>query len=267
MNEARAPQPQAGAAVASDPAPNHEPKGQQPSGPNPLVSLLHKAAEAPGLDVIYEALGLVAEHFHLDDAAIVVVSETLGRQAFRLGRQPLNRALLEAFEGGAKFISTPDRVPSQIQHLVSGISEVALATHVAQRQLVRDPSTGLLSRGVFNEALRSAAAQSSRYGWIFTVMVMRASGDEPSETEVRRLGYAFGRALRSGDTGGRLRGATFTALLPNASAESLHALVGRFSDESGVPVESVQFASSTAPKDSVDPAELFRLAASRLHEG
>lgn len=266
MSEAITPPPQAGAAVASEPLPSPPAPDTRPAGPNPLVSLLHKAAETPGIDVIYEALDLVAEHFHLEDAVVMVPSEVLGRQAFRLGRLPLGPAQLAALGDGTTFVSVPDAVPESLQRLVSGLSEVALSTHLAQRHLIRDPATGLLSRGVFNEALRSAAAQSSRYGWIFTVMVLRVAGEEPPVRQVRRLGYAFGRALRTGDTGGRLRGATFTALLPNATADSLHALVGRFSEESGVPIESVQFASATAPKDSVDPAELFRLAGSRLHE-
>jgi hypothetical protein len=266
MSEATTPQPQAGAAIASETLRSQSAPGARPDGPNPLISLLHKAAKAPGIDIIYDALDVVAEHFHLEDAAVVVPNDVLGRQAFRLGRHPLDPAQLERLSDGVDFVSSPDTVPLSVQRLVSGLSGVALATHLAQRHLVRDPATGLLSRGVFNEAMRAAAAQSSRYGWIFTMMVLRVVGEEPSEREVRRLGYAFGRALRTGDTGGRLLGATFTALLPNATGESLHALVGRFSEESGVPVESIRFASATAPKDSVDPSELFRLAASRLHE-
>ncbi len=267
MNEAIAPHPPTGGVVASDPDSTDQALETRRAATHPLVSLLHRAAgDTPGIDVVYEALDLVAEHFHLEDAIVLVRSEALGPQAFRLGRRPVGRAELGPLRGGADFVSTPDSVPQPMQRLVAGISEVALATHLARRHLVRDRTTGLLSRAVFNEALRSAAAQSSRYGWIFTVMVLRVPGAPASEGETRRLGYAFGRALRTGDSGGRLRGTTFTALLPNATADALHALVRRFSEESGVPADSLEFASATAPKDSIDPAELFRLAASRLHE-
>ncbi len=267
MNEALAPHPHDEGAVASaSEAMDGEPSAGR-SGVHPLVSLLDKlACDAAGLDVIYDALELVATHFGLHEALVAVPNDTVGRQVFRLGRLPVGAAELERLGEGDQFASVPDSVPHPVRSLVAGIAAVALTTDLARRQLVRDRATGLLSRAVFNEALRSAAAQSSRYGWIFTVMVLRVAQDTPSDKELRRLGYAFGRALRTGDTGGRLLGATFTALLPNATAESLHALVRRFSEESGVPAEAVHFASATAPKDSVDPAELFRLASARLRE-
>lgn len=267
MNEALASHPAEGGAVASAPGTAGDAPGQPRQGVHPLVGLLEKVAgDTAGLEVLYEALDLVAKHFELDDVLVAVDNDTVGRQVFRLGRLRVGPAELDRLGEGREFASTPDSVPRPTQSLVAGIAAVALAADVARRQLVRDRATGLLSRAVFNEALRSAAAQSSRYGWIFTVMVLQVAGDRPAGRQLRRLGYAFGRALRTGDTGGRLRDATFTALLPNATAESLHALVGRFSAESGVPVESIQFASATAPKDSVDPAELFRLAATRLRE-
>jgi GGDEF domain-containing protein len=239
-------------------------------GPDQLVELLHQAAgPALGIDVIYDALGLLAERLGLEDVVLSVDNETLGFQVFRLGGRPIGLAELSGIGPGASLISTPDVVPPKVRSLVIGIAEVALSTHVAQRGVIRDRVTGLLSRSVFNEALRAAAAQSSRYGWTFTIMVLRVDdgAEIRSEAGIRRLGYAFGRALRSGDTGGRLYRGTFTALLPNATSDSLHALVRRFCEESGLPSESISYASATAPTDSVDPAELFRLAGSRMADG
>lgn len=244
-----------------------EPIGPAGPGPDEWISLLHRAAgDAIGLDVVYELLELVAERFALEDLTVVVTNPMLGTQAFRLGRRPIGSGDIGLLEKGSGLASTPNQVPPGAQRLVLGLVEVALATHLAQRKVVRDPATGLLSRAVFNEALRAAAAQSSRYGWTFTVLLLRlGGGDTPtSERETRRLGHAFARALRSGDTGGRIYGETFTALLPNATAESLHALVRRFREESGIAEQAVRYASATAPNDSVDPAELLRLAASRL---
>jgi hypothetical protein len=262
----------AGPSAATSVADREPPGGPEPSaetrpGPDEWISLLHRAAlDSIGLDVVYELLDLVAQRFSLDDLTVVVTNEVLGTQAFRLGRRPVGSGELELLEAGSGLASTPNEVPAGAQRLVLGLVEVALATHLAQRRIVRDPATGLLSRAVFNEALRAAAAQSSRYGWTFTVVVLRlgSGGARPAERETRRLGHAFARALRSGDTGGRLYGETFTALLPNATAESLHALVRRFREESGLAEGAIRYASATAPDDTVDPAELLRLAASRL---
>jgi GGDEF domain-containing protein len=269
MSDAVAP-PSPARALVTEPDPGlNDARSDTRPGPDDWIALLHKAAaDSPGIDVIYELLALVAQRFGLEDAVLAVPNETLGTQIFRLSRQAIGQAELARILDGAGFVSTPDVVPLGAQRLVTGIAEVALATHLAQRHVVRDPTTGLLSRQVFNEALRAAAAQSSRYGWTFTVMVLRVKGvaEQLGDGEVRRLGYAFGRALRSGDTGGRLYRSTFTALLPNASAESLHALVHRFAEESGLRRDAIGYGSATTPNDSVDPAELFRLAGSRLHD-
>jgi len=271
MSEALAPPSAAERAVFDDDSTPEHPgpaSANGLAGHDSLIDLLHEAAtRADGLDVIDEALRLVAGHFSLQDVVVAVDTDTIGVQIFRLKTNPIDAAEFERVRNGESFFSVPDVVPATIKRLVAGIAEVALAVQLAHRHQIRDPWTGLLTRGVFNEALRSAAAQSSRYGWTFTVMVLRISrGQEPGEAEVRRLGHAFARALRSGDAGGRLRRATFMALLPNASAESPHALVRRFMEESGTGADAIDYASATAPNDSVDPAELFRLAASRMRD-
>jgi GGDEF domain-containing protein len=269
MSEAAGPTTASATSVADRRAPDGRtgPDTAPRPGPDEWISLLQRAAgDSVGIDVIYELLGLVAQRFSLDDLTVVVTDELLGTQAFRLGRRPIGPADLPLLQAGSGLTSAPNEVPSGAQRLVLGLVEVALATHLSQRKLLRDPATGLLSRAVFNESLRSAAAQSSRYGWTFTLLLLRIGKPDarPSERETRRLGHAFARALRSGDTGGRLYRETFTALLPNATAESLHALVLRFREESGLGEQDARYASATAPNDSVDPAELLRLAGSRL---
>jgi GGDEF domain-containing protein len=271
MSEALAPVPSTGGEELSGGGVTGDGQNAGPGRPGAdrLISLLHRVAvEGTGLDMIYEALSLVAERFALEDVVVAIRHETAGLQAFRLQRRVIGRSELDRIEGGTTFLSVPDTVPPAAQKLVTGIAEVAFSTHLAQRHVVRDPLTGLLSRGVFNEALRAAAAQSSRYGWVYTVMVLRTDdgGTTPSELEVRRLGHAFARALRTGDTGGRLYGATFAALLPNATSDSLRPLVRRFAEESGSEIDAVRIGSATAPKDSVDPAELFRMASSRVND-
>jgi GGDEF domain-containing protein len=261
MSEAAAP-PQAARASAGAVTP----EGSLGPGPNEWIDLLHRAAsETHGLDVIYELLDLVAERFGLDDLTVVVSNESLGPQAFRLGRHAIDPGLAEVVRSGTALLAKPTPVPPGAQRLVLGLVDVALATQLARRRLVRDPATGLLTAPVFNAALRAAAAQSSRYGWTFTVVLLRIAADQRAEAQIRRLGQAFARALRSGDTGGRLFHSTFAALLPNATGPALEALIERFRDEAQLAGESLRYASATAPDDSVDPVELLRLAGSRLH--
>lgn len=230
-----------------------------------LVNLLHELGGASGLDVLYRALDMTAAGYGLDDLVVALHDDAAGRQVFRLQRRPVGRDELERLGEAPSLLAVPDAVPPEVAGTLLAVAAAALAIQIAHRQQLRDPLTGLLRRGVFNEALRSAAAQSSRYGWTFTVALVQVDGNDGSEaTEIRHLGHAFGRALRSGDTGTRLQRSVFAALLPNATSESLHAFVRRFGEESRVEERALQVASATAPNESIDPAELFRLAAARL---
>src|ERR1700722_2365788 len=133
MSDAVAPPSPARALVPEpDPGLNDAPSDPRP-GPDDWIALLHKAAaDAPGIGVIYELLALVAQRFGLEDAVLAVPNETLGTQIFRLSRQAIGQAELARILDGAGFVSTPDVVPLGAQRLVTGIAEVALATHLAQ---------------------------------------------------------------------------------------------------------------------------------------
>jgi hypothetical protein len=217
--------------------------------------------------VLYRALAITAARYQLDDLTVALRNETAGRQVFRLERRPVGPEMIDRLVNGRSLVAVPDVVPEGVAETLLAVADAAFATQLSRHQQLRDPLTALLSRAVFNEALRAAAAQSSRYGWTFTLaLVQVADGVAPEAAQVRQLGQGFGRALRSGDTGTRLQWSTFAALLPNATAESLHAFVRRFAEESAVEESMLHVASATAPNESVDPAELFRLAGARLRQ-
>lgn len=266
MNEALAPhRPADSVEVGRDRPPSEVPL----AATNPLAELIDLfvdlGQDGGGLEVIYRALSLAEVRFKLDDVILTTRNQAMGRQVFRLNRKAISANDLEPISTPNRLRSIPDVIPAEYQQLVLALAELALSTEAAKRNPLHDPLTGLPSRGVFNEALRAAAAQGSRYGWTFTVLVLRVrDGEDPTVLEIQRLGQAFARALRSGDTGARLSATTYVALLPNATSESPHALVGRFLGESGLHAKAIDYGSATTPNESVDPAELFRLAASRL---
>jgi len=164
-------------------------------------------------------------------------------------------------------------VPVAIRSVVEDMARIAVSLQVAQAGSIRDPLSGLLSRRGFNEALRTVAAQSSRYGWPFTLVLLslgaRGTRVDPTAEElaIRRGGRALSRALRTGDVGTRIEGTTFAAVLPNAGAEALNALVERIAGElPSVSRSELSLGAANAPRESVDPVELFRLASSRMAE-
>ncbi|HXQ18052.1 MAG TPA: hypothetical protein VN781_00320 [Acidimicrobiales bacterium] len=242
-----------------------------------LLTMLRQLSDSDaGIGFIYQALQQLATRYQLQDAAVAVTAGSLSTQIFRLGRRPLEaRGAALLCRAGAGVYAEPAIVPPGIRAGVEDLCRLALSVHLARHGSARDLLTGLPSRRVFNESLRSVAAQSSRYGWHFTLLVASigttspsgASDTAPSEFVVSRSGRALGRALRTGDLGTRVTGSTFAAILPNAGADAVGALLERLHAElPSLSAAGISLGSASAPSESVDPVELFRLASTRLRE-
>jgi GGDEF domain-containing protein len=239
-----------------------------------LALLLHRLARSTGgVGFVYETLHELAARHELTDAILTIDVPSLGRQAFRLGRRPLDAELGRALAAAPGLVTEPDVVPAAIRSIVEDAAQIAVSLQVAQASSIRDSLSGLLSRRGFNEALRTVAAQSSRYGWPFTLVLLslgtrEARVDPDSEEQaIRRAGRALARALRSGDIGTRIDGTTFAAVLPNAGAEAINALLERIAGElPSVALAELSLGAANAPRESVDPVELFRLASARMSE-
>jgi|HubBroStandDraft_1064217.scaffolds.fasta_scaffold15938_3 GGDEF domain-containing protein len=240
-----------------------------------LLSLVRQLSDSEaGIAFIYQALQQLAIRYELEDAVVAVNEGSLNTQIFRLGRRPLDAPSAMRFhEAGAGVYSEPNVVPGAMKAGVEDLCRLALSMHIARYGSARDLLTGLPSRRVFNEALRSVAAQSARYGWHFTVLVLsfgtsRPSGASdlaPADFIVGQSGRALGRALRTGDLGTRVEGSTFAAILPNAGGDAVGALIERIHRElPSLSRSDVSFGSAGAPRESVDPVELLRLAGARL---
>jgi GGDEF domain-containing protein len=240
-----------------------------------LLSMVRQLCDSEaGIAFIYQALQQVATRYELHDASVAVNEGSLDTQIFRLGRRPLDAvSAARLYEAGPGVYAEPDVVPAAMRAGLEDLCRLALSVHIAHHGSARDPLTSLPSRRVFNESLRSIAAQSSRYGWHFTVLVLSfgASGPSgasdlaPADFVVGQSGRALGRALRTGDLGTRIEGSTFAAILPNAGADAVGALIERvFRELPSLSRSEVSFGSAGAPRESVDPVELLRLASSRL---
>jgi diguanylate cyclase (GGDEF)-like protein len=245
---------------------------------NGVLEMLHRLSDVGGgIAFVYDGLDRLAAHYGLTDVVVVLEVEPLGTQAFRLGRRPIGKEHLEVLGRGQGFHATPDVVPTPEADAFITLSRLALNLQLARHGAAHDPLTGLANRRGFDERLRSAAAQSARYGWTFTLVLMDLNGfkqvndrlGHPAGDEVlRKVGQALRRTLRTGDSAARVGGDEFAVLLGNAGLDALAPFVDRLRHE--LPTEpaavGVSVGAAAAPAESVDPAELIRIADTRLYE-
>ncbi len=246
-------------------------------GPRQFLKMLdHLSASELGIGFVYAALDLLAKQYRLVDAVVVVGDESLGTQAFRLGRRSVSGDSPGGRATSPGLFCDPDIVPDVVRDVVRSVCQLALSSHVARYSASHDPVSNIANRQYFDAALRTAAAQSARYGWVFTLMLADVSGFVAADGEghatgdalLSKFGYTLRRSVRSGDTAARIKRDEFAIILWYAEGTDVLAFTERLRSLLVPGVDQVEFAISTAtsPRDSTDPVELFRIANSRLAE-
>jgi len=229
-----------------------------------------------GIATIYRALDELIEQFALDDAAVVVEESTLGRQVFCAGRRPL-RADEKELLGAAPGLYTRPALDDQRvdRSLIQSLCVLALRLDALRYDAWHDPLTGLFDRRSFDRLLQMAIARSNRYGRPFTLVLLDLDhfktvndeqGHPAGDAVLRDLGERFRRALRSGDTAGRIGGDEFAMILPNTEADLVPALLDRLRRAAGVERDCPEFSFGVAqcPTEASELETLVQLADSRL---
>ena len=152
---------------------------------------------------------------------------------------------------------------------------LALRLDVLRYDAWHDPLTGLYDRRSFDRLLEMAIARWNRYGWPFTLVMLdldhfKSVNDEQGhpagDAVLRDLGERFRRALRFGDTAGRIGGDEFAMILPNTEADLVPALLDRVRQAAGVEraCPAFSFGVAQCPDEATEFDELVQLADSRL---
>jgi diguanylate cyclase (GGDEF)-like protein len=230
-----------------------------------------------GIGFVYSVLDVLADRFGLDDATVVLSDESLGIQAFRFRRRQVDTELLDRVGTAPGVYATPDVVPEVVRDAVRSICQLALSLHLARYSAAHDALTSIANRRAFDAALHTAAVQSSRYGWAFSLLLadlneLKAINDRAGhavgDDVLRQFGFALRRSVRAGDTAARIGGDEFAVILANAEGSEVESFLERLRTTlvpSGVAIE-FSVGTATAPFESTDPGELYRIADARLYE-
>ena len=230
-----------------------------------------------GIGFIYSLLDRLAERHGLRDAVVVLNHESFGTQSFRLGGRAVSNAMAARLGDSVGVHCEPDVVPVHETDAVRTACQLALSLHLARFSAGHDPLTNIANRRSFDSALRVAAARSARYGWSFTLVMLdlddfKAVNDRAGHTFgdylLSQFGFALRRSVRNGDTAARLGGDEFAVILSNAEGVEASGFVERLRTQLKAADDLVEFTTGVAlsPRDSTDPAELFRIADERLYE-
>jgi diguanylate cyclase (GGDEF)-like protein len=239
-----------------------------------LAMLDQLSASEFGIGFVYSVLALLARQYGLTDAVVVVGDETLGMQSFRLDRKKVSGDSVSAVPG---VYSEPDVVPHVVKDVVRSVCQLALSLHVARHGAAHDRLTNISNRRYFDSVLETAAVQSARYGWKFTLVLADVNGYEAmseqtgqsiSDNLLRTFGHALRQSVRSGDTAARIGGDEFGVILWNADRAEVSAFTDRLAALRPAGADHIDFTigTATSPRDSTDPSELYRIAAARLDE-
>ena len=256
-------------AVAA-PEPHHEPWLFQTMLDELTVSEL-------GLGFVYSVLELLAKRYELTDVVVVVAHESFGTQAFRLGGATVDHDALDRWGTAPGVYCEPATVPDVECDAVRAACQLSLSMHFARFSALHDSLTNISNRRSFDAALQIAASRSARYGWAFTLVLVDLndfksindrSGHAFGDLLLRQFGFALRRSVRSGDVAARIGGDEFAVILSNAEGNESSGFTDRLRTNLKAADESIGFTIGTAasPRDSTDPAELYRIADARLYE-
>lgn len=244
-----------------------------PSGHDDLQLLAACLAGAPnGVDLAYRLLDRMAERHRLDGACLVVRPPGFGPQVFVRGRVPAGldalRVLLARPSG--LYGAGPGGDPgSAVGAAVAGCCELALAAEGRVRASAGG-GRSVATRWGIELVLTRAASRSARYGWPVTALLVKVPGFRGGGEGYASPAAALAAVARVGDEVGEAGEGRAMAVLGDAGPEVVSALVDRLrsvlggEDGGGDAPGGIQTATVFLPDETVDPDEVWRLAAERL---
>jgi hypothetical protein len=159
------------------------------------------------------------------------------------------------------------RLDGTLNAAIGVMSSAAFSTAAASLRSAIDPVSGLSTSAVIREAIARAAACAARYGWSSTLVLLTTGGTAAPEQRWLALAAALRKALRSGDEAGMTAPGVALALLGNAGPDAVRPFIGRVRaalSTAGWQDVDLHAATARTPEETVDPAELARLATERL---
>lgn len=241
----------------------------QGSDANAALALLGGLnSHTDGVELAYNALDLVVAKYNLSEAHLILRPDPLSAQVFVHGRRHVApERVTELTRRPSGLYTSPDTVPIAVRDALTGCCELALSAHIARRRAAVDAPTGLSSRSFVESSVVRAAGRSSRTRWPFSLVLLTTGGPGSPTGRWQALADALRKTLRSCDEAGVAGPGRAAAILADTGPLAVQRFVERLRPalEQRQGQDVLVFAgAATAPSDSVDPDQLWRLCEERL---
>jgi hypothetical protein len=220
---------------------------------NASIELLERlnAAESP-LTIVSSALLSLATKLGVDRAIVAIDDPHYGRQVFCSGRRLLGDDG-DMLWGVPRVRTVPHR---PIEDTYGRLIVAAIATAFERAQTTQELAT--IGPDALIGAVRAAVDRCARYGWGFTLVLIRLDeGDNHTLEQVEAQ-------LRASDTLLELGKRDIAILLPSAADHEVPTILTRVGQ--GGAVSTFCYGLAACPGDSADASALLALAAARLHD-
>ena len=208
------------------------------------------AAESP-LSVVSGSLGSLAATLGVEQVMVAIDDAEYGRQVFCSGRTPLG-------DRGDLLLGSPQVQTEPPRAIDDALARLVVAAVTTTFERARTTSRGVARPDDLITGLREAAHRTARYGWGFTLVLIRLD-DSNHETRAH-----FEAHLRAGDTMVELGPRDFAILMPAAPGDDVPAILARIG-RSGM-VSTFCYGLAACPGDESEPGALLALASSRLRD-
>lgn len=235
-------------------------------------------ADLTSAATLLREVGVVAAAYRALDEAVIRHSATsawmvlrppgCSPQIFSAGRRPVPPDVVAELVELPTGVYVDSPAPTPFDAPVAFLFEAAFRAEAAARDAAVDLRWGLASRRAVEAAVARAAAAGARYGWQTCAVLLTTRGPVPAAERWPALVRAVRAAVRGGDEAGVVTEGTAVVLLGgHPGSDAVRPFLARLRAElSRADAREIELhaATATTPAESVDPAELWRLAAERL---
>ena len=216
----------------------------------------------PPLTLVADSLADLASALGVGRVMVAIDDQEYGRQVFCSGRAPLGERD-DLLSGPPRACTEPEQtldptIDALVVAAVGAAFERARRPEIVVHDAAAEATDAWAGAGELFVAIDAATERANRYGWGFTLVMLRFDiSDDKAADHIRAR-------LRSGDTLVHLGTREYGIVLPAIGGDAVPQLLARFAE--GAAISTFCYGLAACPGDRFEAGALLSLATTRLRE-